>query len=130
MPVEDAERYGVLKDTLGNLCNAIEVRTEFLLVNDISTKKDELIKTVNNSVVDVERALKEIQRENLTAIEDMKEDLEDAMLSLGLLDSQENKIREIVKSCTVKTKQIFDKANGINLQFERILSILNHRPNM
>lgn len=130
MPVDDAETYGTLKDALGNLCNAIEVRTEYLMVNDISVKKEELIRTVNTSVADVERALIEIQRENLTAIEDMKEDLEEAMLSLGLLDSQEDKIRGIVQSYISKTEQIFNKAERINQQFERILSILNNRPGM
>jgi len=112
---------------LGNLCNAIEVRTKFILANDLTAKKDEMLNTVNAAVVTVEESLNEIHHDNLSAIEMMVEDLENAMISLGLSGSQEEQMREIFDACMKKTDKIFEKSKKINDQFASILDILDSK---
>ena len=124
MPVDNRERYGILKDTLCNLCNAIESRTQFLLANDQTKLKDKQLNAAKQSVAAVEASLKEIQHENLRAIETMVDDMEEAMLSLGLTENQENQMRDICKECIEKTDQIFLKSDTIYDELAKVLELL------
>jgi len=124
MPIENAERYGNLKDALGNLCNVIESRTKFLLANDLTAKKDQILAKVNSIVYYVEKSLDEIQAENVSAIQKMINKLEDAMISLGLTENQEDKMRTICKECATTIDSIFEKNKNIKDQCLSILDLI------
>lgn len=125
MPLDRPERYGTLKDTLGSLGDAIEARTKALISNSLEGKRTDLIKTVQGAMEKTGKTMQEVQQRSESAIDVMMEDIEDAFISLGLTEQQEQKIRDIVGQCLVRTKSAFEQGAGLNLYFENIKSQLN-----
>ena len=125
MPIDKPERYGTLKDTLGSLGDAIEARTKALISNSLEGKRTNLIKTVQNAMDKTGKTMQEVQHSSESAIDAMMEDIEDAFISLGLTEQQEQKIRDIVQQCLVRTKSAFDQGASLNLFFENIKNQLN-----
>jgi len=129
MPIEDQNKHGILKDSLGTLCNAIEEKVNALITNDQHKRKEDILTTVKTALDQVSNAVESIQKNNLNAINTMIEDLDDTIMSLGLLEYQENNIREIAITCLDTTRHIFHKSTIVNEKFdeirERLTSILS-----
>jgi len=125
MPIDQPEQYGLFKDILGNLCTAIEARVKFLLSQKISAQRDEIMRSVDSIIFDVDTMFSAIQQESIEAIQTMMADIEDAFLSLGLTESQEESIRAIVKACMSKTDYAFGKGRALNDKFKSIHESLN-----
>lgn len=113
MPKDDPERYGIFKDTLGTLCNAIEARVKFMLHENTSRHKDRIVATVRHALAEIDQNLRDIQQANLSAIENMMNRLDASMMHLGLSGEQEDEIRDIVQECR----------NTIECEFERGLQL-------
>lgn len=123
MPVDDAERYGTFKDTLGTLCNAIESRVSVLLSDDKNRQKSQVLETVRQALAKISGSFCDIQKANLKSIETMVNELDDAILNLGLTENQENKIRDISVSCYNRVDKIFEDGAILNDE----LSVLDER---
>ena len=121
MPVDDPERYGTVKDILGTLCNAIEARIKVINSNSAAEKNEEILETVKSTLQQVEDLFKKVQQGNLTAIETLSDELEEAMLtSLGLNEAQEDSIREIVKECLATTNTVYEEGMVLEGLFDKI----------
>lgn len=120
MPQDDDEKYGRLKDILGTLCDAISSRVEVLLTNSAAEQKHKVVETVSSAMIDIDSSFRVLQKENISAIEDMLEDLEDALLTLGLTDFQEENIRKIAENCLLNTNKAFYKGVKINSKLEEL----------
>lgn len=125
MPVDKPERYGTLKDTLGSMGDAIEARTKALISNSLEGKRTNLIKTVQGAMDKTGKTMQEVQQSSENAIETMMEDIEDAFISLGLTEQQEQKIRDIVQQCLTRTTSAFEQGASLNSFFENIKNQLN-----
>jgi len=68
----------------------------------------------------IEKTFKKIQKDNRLAIDNLTEDLEEAMMTLGLTEPQENNIRQIAENCLERTNEIFYQSIVINEEFEKI----------
>ncbi len=121
----DPAAVGNVKDTINNLCNAIQVRVKLLLSDDVSAKKDELIKTVNNSMSGIDSSLKHMQHDNLSAAEQMMDALDHAMLTLGLTEEQEDTLRGITNLFVSKSEEIFAKGKEIHKELNHIIECVN-----
>ena len=124
MPLDDAEKYGAIKDVLGNLCNAIEAVVKILMANDETRKKAATMSSVDDTLLGFERMLVSIQRETQEAIDDLAADLEDAFLTLGLTEAQEEKLRKIAHKCQLRTNQAFQKGMALNQSLSSVHSVL------
>ncbi len=121
MPIDDPERYGTIKDTLGTLCNAIESRVRVLISNSTAKKNEEILETVKNTLKQVEALFSKIQQGNAKAIETLTDELEEAMLtSLGLNEHQEESIRKIAKDCLETSKEVHKEGLALHDMFENI----------
>ncbi len=121
MPIDDPERYGTIKDTLGTLCNAIESRVRVLISNSTAKKNDEILETVKSTLKQVEALFSKIQKGNAKAIETLTDELEEAMLtSLGLNEHQEESIRKIAKDCLEASKEVHKEGLALHDMFENI----------
>ena len=120
MPIDQAEQYGLFKDILGNLCTAIEARVKFLLSQKISNQRNEIMLSVTEIVTDVDQMFSAIQHDSIEAIQTMMSDIEDAFLSLGLSESQEDRIRSIVKNCMTKTDTAFGKGHSLTSKLKSV----------
>ena len=125
MPLEQPEQYGLFKDILGNLCTAIEARVKFLLSQKVADKRSQVMNSVDDIISRVDTTFSEIQSENVEAMETMMADIEDAFLSLGLTETQEESIRHIVATCLTKTDIAFEKAHALKDNFKAIHDSLN-----
>lgn len=119
MPLKDREKYGLLKDTLGNLCNAIEAQTKAIFANDSEQRRGEIIATVHEMMADMRQALKGIQQANVNAISEMSNELDEAMMNLGLTEEQENDIRAIAAKTLQKIDDTFDRSQQLEQKFEQ-----------
>lgn len=120
MPVNDPDTYGTIKDVLGNLCNAIETITEILLAKEINQHKNETMNSVNLALNEIESTITGIQNENTDVIEDMISDVDEAMLTLGLTDSQEESIRTITQNCLMHSREVLKKADVLKESFNKV----------
>jgi len=124
MPLKDPERYGMLKDILGNFCNAIEARTSYILSRDVSESRVQVLTSVNQALQEIDTRFKDVQYANIAAIDNLIGDLEEAMLTLGLTEGQEEQIRSIAQLCLHRTNQIFDESMDLKSKFEQIKQTL------
>jgi DNA-binding response OmpR family regulator len=124
MPLDNPERYGMLKDVLGNFCNAIEARSNFILSRNVSESRAQIIHTVNQDLQQIDSRFKDVQYANIAAIDTLIDDLEEAMLSLGLTEGQEEKIRSIAQQCLNRTTKIYDESMDLKTRFDHIKQTL------
>jgi hypothetical protein len=55
----------------------------------------------------------------------MMEQIEDAFISLGLMEQQEQKIRDIVEECLSRSNSAFEKGKHLSSSFEKIKNQLD-----
>ena len=120
MPVDDQDKYGIYMDTIGTLCNAIEARTTALLSDDKNRKREELIAAVQGAMDELKITMNGIQRANVDAMDAMISDIDEAMMTLGLSDVQEDNIRQIATNTMVKVEAVFDRVVDIEDKFELV----------
>lgn len=120
MPIDDQERVGTLRDSLGVLCNAVEARVGALIVEKIDAKKALIVDVVQEVLAQTKVTFADIEKSNVSSIEGMMEDIESAFFSLGLSEPQEERIREILKACLVNTNKAFQKGLILNAMFDDI----------
>lgn len=124
MPVGDAEKYGLIKDILGNLCDAIEVKVKQLLTNVIVQRKDEVINTVSEALDRIDRSYRDIQAANLSEIDTLIHRVEEVMFGFGLTEEQEDVIRGIILYAKNKSTEIFEDGKELYDDFEAIHNTL------
>ena len=130
MPIDDEERVGTLRDSLGVLCNAVEARVGGLLTEKVDAKKAQLTDVIQEVLDQTKDTFADIEKSNLAAIEGMMEDIETAFFSLGLSEPQENRIREIVETCMTNTNKAFKKGLILNAMFDDITENLTAMSNI
>jgi DNA-binding response OmpR family regulator len=124
MPLQDPERYGMLKDVLGNFCNAIEARSKYILSHHVSESRAQVLNAVNQALQDIDARFKDVQYANIAAIDTLIDDLEEAMLTLGLTEGQEEQIRGIAQHCLNRSNTIFDDSMDLKTKFDLIKQTL------
>ncbi len=130
MPIADPERTGTLRDSLGVLCNAVEARVDSLMTEQIDARKAQITEVVQEVLDQTRVTFADIEKSNVSAIEGMMDDIEQAFFSLGLSEEQENRIREIVKTCLDNTNQAFKKGLILNAMFDDITENLAELTNL
>ncbi len=118
MPIEDPGKYGQSKDTLGTLCNVIENKIKSLISNNKNTKKNDIISMINKTMNQIEETFTRVQKNNITAIEDMMQDIEEAILHLCLTESQEENLKNIVALCLDKSNDAFYEGIALSARIE------------
>ncbi len=120
MPVDDPERYGMLKDSLGTLCNAIEARVKFLLNEKASQKKAKIVNAVIGTIEDVDKMFGKIQNENEAVIDHILDELDEAMIDMGLTENQEELVRSIVQTGRKKSEEVFNSGKKLYDKFDEV----------
>ncbi len=129
MPVDDETRYGAVKDTLGSLCTAIEARVEFLLHQSATRYKEDIVNTVLNVLEKIDESFAKVQSANVSIINQMIDELDEAMMDLGLTEHQEDLIRTIAVNCRENSNQaikdglaLYDMFEEVRSQLDRVLN--------
>lgn len=124
MPVGDNEKYGLIKDILGNLCDAIDSRVKLLSSNVVVKQKEDVIGSVTRSLEKIDQAYRDVQQANMSAIDDMIARVEDTMFGFGLSEGQEDAVRGILLFAKKKASEIFEDGNELYADFENIHEVL------
>ena len=114
MPLENREKYGRLKDILGMIANGVEAKIIQLNDEVLANRKQEVIESIQGSLHSIENSFAQVQKENVLAIEDMNEELNEAILTMGLTQFQEESLEKIVEACLKRINKAFYK--GINIR--------------
>ncbi len=120
MPVDEPERYGIFKDTLGTLCNAIEARVKFLLHENSARQKEQIVATVLGVLEDIHATFSDIQQANIGVINQLSEELDEAMMDLGLSSHQEELVRRLVDECRDNSSAVFDRSAVLYEKFDEV----------
>ena len=120
MPIDDQEKYGRLKDMLGMIGNGLDARIHLLNEEVVEDKKDQFISCIKDSINIINKSFADLQKENVTAIEDMNEQINNAIMVLGLTEEQEYNIQHITESCLLRTNKAFYKGVSIENNLEQI----------
>ncbi len=124
MPMENPDKYGTLKDTLGTLCEVIAERVKAILLNDSINRKEKILGTVNSTINDIGDTLSAVQKANVLAIEQMIAEIDDAMMTLGLTEHQEQNIRAIAARCLTRVDRNFEHVIELDEKFGGIRNTL------
>ncbi len=120
MPARGSERYGMLKDTLGSLCNAFEAKLKYLIAESVAVKKTAILLTVKNALLDFQVLFGQLQEENLAAVKQLQDDLDDALMRLGLMEYQEEGIQRIAQKCYDSIEETFTKGDRLAKHFRQV----------
>jgi DNA-binding response OmpR family regulator len=122
MPIDDPEKYGRLKDILGMITNGVEAKIRQLNNDVLADKKQAVMKSIQDSLNSIEQSFGGVQKENILAIEDLNDELNEAIQTLGLTQYQEDNIEKIVEHCLQRINKAFYQ--GINIR-ENLTNINN-----
>ncbi len=120
MPIDEPERYGLLKDMLATLCDAVEVAVKRLLNNQEEEKRHEIMASVQSIMDEVNSTFQDIQYESENNIRDMLDELDDTLLQLGLTEDQENDVRKTAQDYHAKTTVTLGMGVALNSKFALI----------
>ncbi len=128
MPVDNAERYGLIKDNICHLLGGADARVRALLVAQENERQYallmEFVRLINRVLDDFAVRYKAMQGESYTIVEDMAERFNDVVPRLGLEEYQEKSIFEIVDRCIHGIRDSYDRSQLIDERFSRIMKQL------
>lgn len=129
MPIDNEEKCGHIRDILAMLGNGLEAKVEQLNNDLLMQKREEVIKSIHASLENIEHLFNALQKENINAIEDLSDELNDSLLALGLMEYQEDMLNNIAKHCLSKTNEAFYKGISIKQSLENIQTQLSFAMN-
>lgn len=122
MPMENPHQYGLIKDILGSLCEAIDSRIRVILSEDRSKEREAVLQAIQQAVDELSSSLTSIHSMNREAIEEMIGDIDEAMITLGLTEQQEDNIRGIAVKTLGKVESAFALSEKLE---DRFLNVQN-----
>lgn len=117
MPIDEPERYGILKDLLATLCDAVEVAVKRLLSNQMEESRRKIMASVQSVMDEVNSTFQDIQYISESNMRDMLDELDDTLLQLGLTEDQENDVRKSAQDYHEKTTVTLGMGVALNNKF-------------
>lgn len=130
MPLDDADRYGRIKDLLPSMLGAADARivsldTEAALTQqtaDVSSTYDQ----VRDTLKDISIAFNENQEKTMSTLQGMLEELEFHIPGMGLEDDQETYLIQRVDLAVQEAEQAKDINENVSAAFHNISALLDH----
>ena len=126
MPVENADKYGRMKDNIGLLVEAADARFEGLKMNLMLQEREEmlskLLKTTREILNDVEHEYRSNGKKNEGIMSDLVQRVELSFMHLGLSDEQEQALLSILSGAEKESIALYD--SGLDLE-KRIEFLVN-----
>ena len=108
MPREDENKNGMINDMLGALCNAVYAKLLIIISNMKEAKQKEDVLLVIRSAIDkIDNEFKELQSKSIGAIEDMRVQVDEAIMGMGLLEDTEKNLEKIADECLNRSNSNF-----------------------
>lgn len=68
---------------------------------------------VNMILNEIESTLTSVHNKNTDIMEDMINEIDETMMTIGVTDQQEEKIRAITEKCLMRSNKVFEKADNL-----------------
>ena len=108
------------------MCTAVEARVEFLLHQSAALQKEGIVRTVLNMLEKIDKAFTDVQGANAVIINRMIDELDEAMMDLGLTPHQEELIRTIAVNCREGSDKAIKDGVALYDMFEDVRTKLDH----
>lgn len=100
--------------------NGLEAKIHQLNHEIIAHKKDAVIFSIKESISNIKNLFQDMQKDNISAIEDMNDQVRAAIMTLGMDEAQENNIQNITENCLERSNKAFYKGISIEENLENI----------
>ncbi len=128
MPIDDEERYGILKDQVCLLLNGIDARCRSILIAQSELEKQQRIAVVNkilaNLVLEIEQGNVHLSEKFERIIADMETNIIAEITQFSLLENEENKLLSVVRDSMAAATALFDDSIETEKQRKRVIDML------
>ena len=128
MPINDEERYGILKDQLCLLFNGVDARIKALLIEKSNQLKAITMKvaadTIANMVMEIESDNVELSQKFEAIILKMESNISADILMFNLLENEEKVLLEHIVSAIKESSEVFELSLQKEKQYKEIMTSL------
>jgi DNA-binding response OmpR family regulator len=128
MPINDEDRYGVIKDQICLLFNSLDIRITTLLLEKSEQEKQKRIKTISqvlaNIVLEMEQSNIAFSQQFEKIIQDMETNLLAEMSQFNLLEAEEVILMRRVEEAMMAATQLFDSSLEREVQHRSVMNKL------
>ncbi len=133
MPLDEPERYGLIKDNICFLIEAAEARVKNLFMQKaVDRQRNSILKILQQTTHYMEtmsNSFNDLRKSQAGIIDRMMSDIEDLIPKLGLELSQEEALIAITQGTINKTTELFNKGLKLNEEFAQTLKQLEQISN-
>jgi len=128
MPIDDEERYGVLKDQLCILLNGVDARVKAILIEESNKRKSVTMKiaadTIANMVMEIENDNVELSQNFERIILKMEGNIGADIIQFSLLENEEKVLMDHVMLAIKESSEVFDTSIAKEKQYKEIMTRL------
>lgn len=128
---QDENEVGRLRDNIAILAESAEAIAETIIMRTESSKRAEALQHASGETAEAVETLRELYRnqqvDTRISLQGMIDDVERAYISLGLTESQESAVSNMLHSGTERVLQLFDLGVEFDHRFSQILNALRPR---
>lgn len=128
MPLDDPDRCGRLRDHLAIVVEAAEKRIDSMSLEQQALKQHHV---TLNSIASIQRVMAELESDyrrqggiGQGLLEELKSEVEDALMTLGLTDDQETSLIKIITHNVDKAAAVYSQGLALDEKFETIMTAL------
>jgi len=126
IPLEDQDKVGRLRDYLMILIEGANEKVELFdaqttAVQERSDSYNKVINKVKESLDFVYQAQKEIEKQNVTILDTLADDIDEAFIGLGLSEEQENQIMTLLQKAINESGSVFEKGLVLEQTMNEVL---------
>ncbi len=129
MSVDDPDKYGRDKDNIALLGEGVDARVVAITFEkaqiEQGIKRKNIIEKTNMALADLNEQQEVQQKEALNIVDWLAQEMEGSFLSLGLTDSQEECLMDLVNIVRQRSNKLFDKNADLAHQLEVVMEELN-----
>jgi DNA-binding response OmpR family regulator len=128
MPIDDEERYGILKDQVCLLLNGIDARCRSILIAQSELEKQQRIASVNkilaNLVMEIEQGNVNLSEKFERIIADMETNIISEITQFSLLEKEETRLLSVVRDSMSAATALFEDSIETEKQRKRVIDML------
>lgn len=128
MPINDEERYGILKDQICLLLNGVDARIKSMLVSKSDHEKQQRIasiaKVLAGLVMDMERENTDFTAKFERIIADMETNITAELAQFNMLDNEEQALLTLINEAMASASALFDESLQNETQRKHIMDNL------
>ena len=132
MPLEDADRCGRLRDHIALLVDAAEQRLDGILMEQRLRQQQQqmqvAVEATRKAIASLEKSYRMQASANMSIFDKIHEDMEGAMVFLGLTEGQERTLMQLIDKGSASATQLYEQGLALDETFAEILSSLESLP--